>query len=114
MVANGYNRPKSGNQVGDPDFSINYDATDNLRLLKMKNALDRAPEVPLHQMGHSDCGVELVTDTNQSTCSKTDLVHRLPEVHSLEVYLHGVAGTQGSRGRFNLEVERSLVRGWMF
>ncbi|KAL6839610.1 hypothetical protein ACP4OV_030549 [Aristida adscensionis] len=71
--------------VGDAGFRRLFDALLDLRLLRVCNAPDVVPVYP--PMG----------------------LRRSAAWHSLECYLHGVAGAQGSRGGFRLEVDRDVA-----
>ncbi|KAF5750114.1 phospholipase A1-IIgamma [Tripterygium wilfordii] len=97
--------------VGDSSFCQMLQAMKDLHILRVRNAPDLIPYYP--PLGYSDVGEELVIDTRKSKYLKS-----LPDfsrVHGLEAYLHGVAGTQGSRGEFHLEVKRdiALVNKWL-
>ncbi|XP_057544044.1 phospholipase A1-IIgamma-like [Amaranthus tricolor] len=121
IVANKINQPKNSSnnakpcmvtailfacpRVGDTNFKKIVSKYEHLKILRIKNAQDVVPNYPL--IDYSDVGEELIIDTTQSPYLKKP---GLPSVsHNLEVYMHGVAGTQGSEEGFKLVVERDVA-----
>ncbi|KAL5989593.1 hypothetical protein ACLOJK_010486 [Asimina triloba] len=120
IVANGFNKPTgrpdracvvtaivtASPRVGDSDFKLAFSAMENLRLLRVGNAPYIVPNFPLWIpiLPYVDIGEELLIDTRKSSYLKDSA-----PAHNQPVYLHGVAGTQGSRGGFELEVDRDIA-----
>ncbi|TVT97113.1 hypothetical protein EJB05_16214, partial [Eragrostis curvula] len=89
--------------VGNDFFKGSYNSFRNLKSLHIKNLGDVVPLVP--PQPYVDVHVPLSINTGRSPHLKIS-----PEtLHNLELYLHGVAGEQGSAGGFKLEVDRDLA-----
>ncbi|KAF7818572.1 phospholipase A1-IIgamma-like [Senna tora] len=93
-------------RVGDSDFEKFFSGHKDLRALRIRNKEDIVPRHPF--LGYSEVGEELEIDTRKSKFLKNSFLD-VGGWHNLEVYLHGVAGTQGSKGGFNLEVKRDIA-----
>lgn len=91
--------------VGDGGFQKVLQSMEDLHILLVRNAPDIVPNLPL--IGYSDVGEELVINTQKSEYLK--FPGDIRSWHSLEVYLHGVAGTQGVYGGFHLKEKRDIA-----
>ncbi|KAF7818571.1 phospholipase A1-IIgamma-like [Senna tora] len=121
IVSNGYNKIPDNHvlktcpvtaivfaspRVGDSDFEKLFSGQKDLRALRIRNKDDIVPRHPF--VGYSEVGEELEIDAQKSEFLKNSFLD-VSGWHSLEIYLHGVAGTQGSEGGFNLEVKRDIA-----
>ncbi|VFQ81622.1 unnamed protein product [Cuscuta campestris] len=98
-------------RTGDHNFKKAIEATPNLRLLRVRNVPDIVPQVPPATLltGYADVGVELAINVTKSSYVKAP--GELSSWHSLEAYLHGIAGTKGVRvgDGFELVVGRGIA-----
>ncbi|XP_058750572.1 phospholipase A1-II 1-like [Vicia villosa] len=116
IVANKFNIPKDQPQkacpvttfafasprVGNSSFAKIFSDLKDLRALVIRNETDVVPKSLL--LVYYAVGEELLIDTRKSKYLKSGV-----SAHNMEVYLHGVAGTQGSKGGFNLEGVRDIA-----
>ncbi|XP_054795793.1 phospholipase A1-IIgamma-like [Prosopis cineraria] len=121
IVRNGYNIREDESQkaspvtaivfasprVGDSDFKKFSSSQKDLRILRICNKKDEVPRHPFCLWGYDEVGEKLEIDAHKSNFLKQP--GDMKSWHNLEVYLHGVAGTQGSKGGFNLEVKRDIA-----
>ncbi|CAL0334437.1 unnamed protein product [Lupinus luteus] len=117
IVANGYNKgaPVSAfvfasPGVGDLNFKMAVSEFKDLRIFRVENVLDVVPKYP--PLGYFNVGEGLMINTQKSEYLK--LPGTINSWHSLECYLHGVAGTQGASiiigaGAFKLVVDRDIA-----
>lgn len=119
IVVNGYNktedRPKkqchvtaflfASPRVGDSSFRKLCDSLKDLRILRVRNLPDLVPTYP--SLGYADVGEELLLNTTISEYLKPP--GDFNSWHDLEVHLHGVAGTQGKKEGFKLEIKRDIT-----
>ncbi|GMP74402.1 hypothetical protein CsSME_00031831 [Camellia sinensis var. sinensis] len=107
IVVNGLNKPRDqpNKACAVTTFVIASPRSKDLRVLRIHNALDIIPNYPL--IGYSDVGEELGIDTTKSEYLKS--LGNLENWHNLEAYLHGVAGTQGSKEGFKLDVNHDIT-----
>jgi len=124
IVVNGYNKT-TGEQnkafpvtaivfasprVGDTNFKKLCEGLEDLHVLRVTNEKDIVPNLPFDippSFSFKHVGEELRIDTRKSPYVKS--MDDLGDFHNLELYIHGVAGTQGSEGGFNLEVDRDIA-----
>ncbi|KAL6279656.1 hypothetical protein ACE6H2_016537 [Prunus campanulata] len=121
IAYNGYNKPTNNQsnkvglvtaivfaspRIGDPGFQDVVLGLKNLHVLRVSNDQDPVPKLPIVPFeNYVHVGQELIIDTLKSPYLKKPN----DTVHELEVYLHGVAGTQGKNNDFKLEVNRDLA-----
>ncbi|XP_030462862.1 phospholipase A1-II 1-like [Syzygium oleosum] len=93
-------------RVGNLKFCNIANSIPSLRLLRITNLPDIVPKVPVAGY-YSDLGQELLINNQLSKYMKYP--GNTSSWHAVEGYLHGVAGTQGKKGGFKLEVKRDVA-----
>ncbi|XP_062027813.1 phospholipase A1-IIgamma-like [Rosa rugosa] len=128
IVCNGHNKPTdqldklipvtaivfASPRLGDEGFEKVFSGLENLHVLHVTNDQDIVPKLPYLDGKYVHVGKELRIDSLKSPYVKvfpeSDEAGKLGSLHDLEVYLHGVAGTQGIKSNdFKLEVNRDLA-----
>ncbi|KAK9927645.1 hypothetical protein M0R45_024821 [Rubus argutus] len=97
-------------RLGNEGFEKVFSGLKNLHVLRVTNDQDLVPKLPYGAYDH--VGKELRIDTLKSPYLKVipekNVEERLGSFHDLQVYLHGVAGTQGIESDdFKLEASES-------
>lgn len=120
IAANGHNKPTgqpdkafpvtaivfASPRTGDKGFRQIFEGLkDDLHVLRISNSHDPVPKLPVG-FGYVHVGEELEIDSTKSPYLKDGNKCKL--VHELEVYLHGVAGTQGSEKEFEFAIDRDI------
>ncbi|CAL0334438.1 unnamed protein product [Lupinus luteus] len=112
IVANGFNKGApvttfafASPRVGDINFMNLASEYKDLRILRIENKFDIVPNYPL--IGYHDVGEVFKIVTTKSSFLKVSV--NPSNLHNLEIYLHGVAGTQGTNEGFQLEVNRDIA-----
>ncbi|RWR96360.1 phospholipase A1-IIgamma [Cinnamomum micranthum f. kanehirae] len=91
-------------KVGDHIFKMAFTSLQDLHLLRTRNKDDPVPTLPIGVL-YAEMGEELLIDASKSPYLK----NASQNAHNLQVYLHGIAGTQG-QDDFNLGiVKRDLA-----
>ncbi|CAN4084150.1 unnamed protein product [Withania somnifera] len=99
--------------VGEENFKTAYGKFRNLQILRISNASDLIPGKPERGLVdgstndwrlYDHVGFELSIDT-----TKSEYLKEYVNGHILEVYLHGIAGTEGAKGEFKLEISRDIA-----
>ncbi|XP_047313024.1 phospholipase A1-IIbeta-like [Impatiens glandulifera] len=79
----------------------------NLHILRIENKPDAVPDFP--NIGYRDVGQVLFMDTEESEFLKRKgFISSKGMAHNMEIYLHGVSGTQGIKTEFKKVVERDI------
>ncbi|KAF3448282.1 hypothetical protein FNV43_RR08995 [Rhamnella rubrinervis] len=96
----------AGPAVGDEGYKSVFSRLENLHALQVRNLNDIVPNILTPLLGYVHVGQKLVFDSLESPYLKQNPIETL---HDLQVYLHGIAGTQGLDGGFRLEVKRDIA-----
>ncbi|XP_002525127.2 phospholipase A1-IIgamma [Ricinus communis] len=94
-------------RTGDRAFREVSDSFSDLRILRVTNTPDIIPKVPPLAIGYRDVGQNLELDSRKSTYLKP--TGAFITWHNLEAYMHCIAGTQGGKPDFHLEVNRDIA-----
>ncbi|KAL9243737.1 hypothetical protein vseg_017589 [Gypsophila vaccaria] len=95
--------PKVGNQAFKDRFTSHH----NLKVLHVKNTIDRIPHYPPSLMHYVHLGVELDIDTRKSNYLKNST--KTDDLHNLQGMLHVVNGWHGVHREFRLVIPRSVA-----
>lgn len=101
-------------RLGDKGFEKVFSGLKNLHVLRVTNDKDAVPNLPISlqpELEYVHVGKELRIDTLKSPYLKVfdDKIKGQVCLHDIEIYLHGVAGTQGIESNdFKLEVKRDI------
>lgn len=95
-------------QVGNKEFKERLDSHQNLRVLHVKNKPDVIPLYPTGILGYVNVGQELLIDSKKSPYLK-ESTKNIGDYHNLQGILHTVAGWNGEKGEFKLQVKRSVA-----
>ncbi|XP_031275510.1 phospholipase A1-IIgamma-like [Pistacia vera] len=121
IVSGGYNKPTGADKacmvtafvfaspkVGDKGFKTVFNKLSNLHLLHIRNINDIVPKLPF--IFYSKVGKQLKFDSTKSTYLKAENAKQIGDLHNLEIYLHGIAGTtsEGS-DKFELIIKRDIA-----
>ncbi|KAJ4806958.1 alpha/beta-Hydrolases superfamily protein [Rhynchospora pubera] len=95
-------------QVGNKEFKERMEVHKNLRVLHVKNKPDVIPLYPTGILGYVNVGTELLIDSKKSPYLKESTTN-VGDYHNLQGILHTVAGWNGEKGEFKLQVKRSIA-----
>ncbi|XP_078152357.1 phospholipase A1-II 5-like [Carex rostrata] len=95
-------------QVGNKEFKERLEMHQNLRVLRVKNKPDVIPIYPTGILGYVNVGQELLIDSKKSPYLKESTTN-VGDYHNLQGILHTVAGWNGEKGEFKLQVKRSIA-----
>ncbi|KAI5000028.1 hypothetical protein ZWY2020_004617 [Hordeum vulgare] len=95
-------------QVGNPEFKKRFDELPNLRVLHVRNKPDLIPLYPSNLLGYANVGDVLSVNSKKSPHVRSDTTN-VGDYHNLQGILHTVAGWNGEKGEFKLQVNRSVA-----
>ncbi|XP_047313025.1 phospholipase A1-IIbeta-like [Impatiens glandulifera] len=94
-------------RIGGPMLRDSAASLKNLHILRIENKPDSVPDFP--NIGYRDVGQLLFMDTEESEFLKRKgFIGSKGMAHNMEIYLHGVSGTQGVEKKFKKDVERDI------